>query len=205
MPVMKNYENKIKLVLIVSTLVIVSCVVISLGSLFVAQGMVDDAHKKIYVLDGTVPILVSQTTMDETLDVEAKSHVEMFHHLFFSLAPDQNYIDYTIEKAMNLADETALAQYNALREKGFYNEIIGTSSVLSIFCDSINFNSKTMEFKYYGRQRLERRTMILMRKIVTAGRLERSPRTDNNPHGLIIRDWRTLLNEDIERREKTTY
>lgn len=205
MPVMKNYENKIKLVLIVSTLVIISCVVISLGSLFVAKGMVDDAHKKIYVLDGTVPILVSQTTMDETLDVEAKSHVEMFHHLFFSLAPDQNYIDYTIEKAMNLADETALAQYNALREKGFYNEIIGTSSVLSIFCDSINFNSKTMEFKYYGRQRLERRTMILMRKIVTAGRLERTPRTDNNPHGLIIRDWRTLLNEDIERREKTTY
>lgn len=202
---MKNYENKIKLVLIVSTLVIISCVVISLGSLFVAKGMVDDAHKKIYVLDGTVPILVSQTTMDETLDVEAKSHVEMFHHLFFSLAPDQNYIDYTIEKAMNLADETALAQYNALREKGFYNEIIGTSSVLSIFCDSINFNSKTMEFKYYGRQRLERRTMILMRKIVTAGRLERTPRTDNNPHGLIIRDWRTLLNEDIERREKTTY
>ncbi len=202
---MKNYENKIKLVLIVSTLVIISCVVISLGSLFVAKGMVDDAHKKIYVLDGTVPILVSQTTMDETLDVEAKSHVEMFHHLFFSLAPDQNYIDYTIEKAMNLADETALAQYNALREKGFYNEIIGTSSVLSIFCDSINFNSKTMEFKYYGRQRLERRTMILMRKIVTAGRLERTPRTENNPHGLIIRDWRTLLNEDIERREKTTY
>ena len=202
---MKNYENKIKLVLIVSTLVIISCVVISLGSLFVAKGMVDDAHKKIYVLDGTVPILVSQTTMDETLDVEAKSHIEMFHHLFFSLAPDQNYIDYTIEKAMNLADETALAQYNALREKGFYNEIIGTSSVLSIFCDSINFNSKTMEFKYYGRQRLERRTMILMRKIVTAGRLERTPRTENNPHGLIIRDWRTLLNEDIERREKTTY
>lgn len=205
MPVMKNYENKIKLVLIVSSLVIISCVVISLGSLFVAKGMVDDAQKKIYVLDGTVPILVQRTTMDETLDVEAKSHVEMFHHLFFSLAPDQTYIDYTIEKAMNLADETALAQFNALREKGFYNEIIGTSSVLSIFCDSINFNSKTMEFKYYGRQRLERRTMILMRKIVTAGRLERTPRTDNNPHGLIIRDWRTLLNEDIERREKSVY
>ena len=40
--------------------------------------MVADAHKKIYVLDGTVPILVKQTTMDETFDVEAKSHIEMF-------------------------------------------------------------------------------------------------------------------------------
>lgn len=203
--VIKNLENKIKLVLILCSLFLVGCVVISLGSIWTARGMVSDAQQKVYVLDGNVPILVNRSTMEETLDVEAKSHVEMFHHLFFSLAPDQNYIDYTIEKAMNLADETALAQYNALREKGFYNEIIGTSSVLSIFCDSINFNSKTMEFKYYGRQRLERRTMILMRKIVTAGRLERTPRTDNNPHGLIIRDWRTLLNEDIERREKTTY
>lgn len=204
MSVMKNYENKIKLVLIVATLVFVSCVIISLGSLFVAKGMVDDAHKNIYVLDGTVPVLVQRTTMDETLDVEAKSHIQMFHHLFFSLAPDQSYIDYTMEKAMNLADETALAQYNALREKGFYNEVIGTSSVLSIFCDSIQFNKQTMEFKYYGRQRLERRTMILIRRLVTAGRLERTPRTENNPHGLIIRDWRTLLNEDVERREKTT-
>ena len=204
MSIMKNYENKIKLVLIVATLVFVSCVIISLGSLFVAKGMVDDAHKNIYVLDGTVPVLVQRTTMDETLEVEAKSHIQMFHHLFFSLAPDQSYIDYTMEKAMNLADETALAQYNALREKGFYNEVIGTSSVLSIFCDSIQFNKQTMEFKYYGRQRLERRTMILIRRLVTAGRLERTPRTENNPHGLIIRDWRTLLNEDVERREKTT-
>lgn len=204
MSIMKNYENKIKLVLIVATLVFVSCVIISLGSLFVAKGMVDDAHKNIYVLDGTVPVLVQRTTMDETLDVEAKSHIQMFHHLFFTLAPDQSYIDYTMEKAMNLADETALAQYNALREKGFYNEIIGTSSVLSIFCDSIQFNKQTMEFKYYGRQRLERRTMILIRRLVTAGRLERTPRTENNPHGLIIRDWRTLLNEDVERREKST-
>ena len=33
--------------------------------------------------------------MDETLDVEAKSHVEMFHHYFFTLPPDDKYIRYT--------------------------------------------------------------------------------------------------------------
>ena len=57
--------------------------------------------------------------MDETLDVEAKSHVEMFHHYFFTLAPDDKYIRYTMEKAMYLVDETGLAQYNTLKEKGF--------------------------------------------------------------------------------------
>ena len=145
--------------------------------------MVADAHKKIYVLDGTVPILVKQTTMDETFDVEAKSHIEMFHNLFFTLAPDDKYIDYTIKKAMYLIDESGLAQYNTLKENGFYNNIIGTSTICSIFCDSIKLNKKDMSFTYYGRQRIERRTSILMRQLITAGKLRRVPRTENNPHG----------------------
>ena len=203
--VIKNLENKIKLVLIVSCMFMVGCIIISLGSIFTAKGMVDDAHKKVYVLDGNVPILVQRTTMDETLDVEAKSHVELFHHLFFTLAPDDKYIEYTMEKAMYLVDETGLAQYNALKEKGFYNNIMGTSAVFSIFCDSIKFDKDKMQFIYYGRQRIERRTNILMRKLVTAGELKRVPRTDNNPHGLLITNWRTLLNQDLEQKQKTIY
>ena len=203
--VIKNLENKIKLVLIVSCMFMVGCIIISLGSIFTAKGMVDDAHKKVYVLDGNVPILVQRTTMDETLDVEAKSHVELFHHLFFTLAPDDKYIEYTMEKAMYLVDETGLAQYNALKEKGFYNNIMGTSAVFSIFCDSIKCDKDKMQFTYYGRQRIERRTNILMRKLVTAGELKRVPRTDNNPHGLLITNWRTLLNQDLEQKQKTIY
>ena len=205
MAVIKNLENKIKLVLIVSCMFMAGCIIISLGSIFTAKGMVDDAHKKVYVLDGTVPILVQRTTMDETLDVEAKSHVELFHHLFFTLAPDDKYINYTMEKAMYLVDETGAAQYNALKEKGFYNNIMGTSAVFSIFCDSIKFDKEKMSFTYYGRQRIERRTNILMRQLVTAGNLKRVPRTENNPHGLLITDWRTLLNKDLEQRNKTIY
>ncbi len=205
MAVLKKLENKIKLVLIISGLFLMGCIVISLGSLFVARGMVADAHKKIYVLDGTVPILVKQTTMDETLEVEAKSHVEMFHNLFFTLAPDDKYIDYTIKKAMYLIDESGLAQYNALKEKGFYNNIIGTSTICSIFCDSIQLDKNRMSFTYYGRQRIERRTSILMRQLITAGSLRRVPRTENNPHGFIIYGWRTIANKDISESQKANY
>lgn len=205
MAVIKNLENKIKLTLVVSCMFMAGCVIISLGAIFTAKGMVDDAHKKVYVLDGTVPVLVQRTTMDETLDVEAKSHVELFHHLFFTLAPDDKYINYTMEKAMYLVDETGMAQYNALKEKGFYNNIMGTSAVFSIFCDSIKFDKEKMSFTYYGRQRIERRTNILMRKLVTAGNLKRVPRTENNPHGLMITNWRTLLNQDLEQKQKTIY
>ena len=76
--VIKNLENKIKLVLILCSLFLLGCIVISFGSIWAARTMVDDAQKKVYVLDGNVPILVNRSTMEETLDVEAKSHVEMF-------------------------------------------------------------------------------------------------------------------------------
>lgn len=203
--VIKNLENKIKLVTIVCCVFLAGCVIISMSSIWTARNMVVDAQKKIYVLDGTVPVLVERTTMDETLDVEAKSHIERFHHLFFTLAPDDKYIKYTMDKAMYLVDETGLAQYNTLKEKGFYNNIMGTSAVFSIYCDSINFDPQKMEFKYYGRQRIERRTSILTRELVTAGQLKRVPRTDNNPHGLLIVNWRTLLNKDIEQKTKNNY
>lgn len=203
--VIKNLENKIKLVTIVCCVFLAGCVVISMSSIWTARSMVADAQKKIYVLDGTVPVLVERTTMDETLDVEAKSHVERFHHLFFTLAPDDKYIKYTMDKAMYLVDETGLAQYNTLKERGFYNNIMGTSAVFSIYCDSINFDPQKMEFKYYGRQRIERRTSILTRELVTAGQLKRVPRTDNNPHSLLIVNWRTLLNKDIEQKTKNNY
>ena len=203
--VIKNLENKIKLVLIVCGLFLLGCTVISFGVILTARGMVSDAQKKVYVLDDNVPILVTRSTMEETLDVEAKSHVEMFHNFFFTLAPDDKYIKYTMEKAMYLIDESGLAQYNALKEKGFYNNILGTSSVFSIYCDSIQFNRDDMSFKYYGRQRIERRSNLLMRELVTEGYLRRVPRTENNPHGLLIVNWRTILNKDLFERRKTSY
>lgn len=203
--VIKNLENKIKLATILCCVFLVGCIIVSISSIWTARQMVVDAQQKVYVLDGNVPILVNRTTMEETLDVEAKSHIEMFHHYFFTLAPDDKYIKYTMEKAMYLVDETGLAQYNALKEKGFYSNILGTSAVFSIFCDSIKFDKEKMEFTYYGRQRIERRTSVLTRELVTAGQLKRVPRTDNNPHGLLIINWRTLLNKDLEQKNKVAY
>ena len=205
MPLLKNLENKIKLVMTICVLFLTGCIVISLSSIIIAKGMVDDAHKKIYVLDGNVPILVQRTEVDETMEVEMKSHIELFHHLFFTLAPDDKYIKYTIEKAMYLVDETGVAQYNALKEIGLFNNIMGTSAVFSIFCDSIDLDKKKMHFKYYGRQRIERRTSILYRQLVTEGDLRKVPRTPNNPHGLLIENWRTVLNKDLEQRNKQAY
>lgn len=205
MSVLKNLENKIKLAAILSTVSIVSSAVVSIFSFIIARGEVADAHKNIYVLDGNLPVLVHQTDMEVTNAIEAKADIEAFHHLFFTLSPDDKYIEYTMKKAMYLIDETGLAQYNSLKEKGFYSNLVGTSTICSIFCDSIQLDEKALKFVYYGRQRIERRTSILYRQLVTAGDLRRVPRSENNPYGFLISNWRTLKNVDLEERQKSNY
>ena len=69
--VIKNLENKIKLVLIICSLFLTGCVIISISSIWTARTMVNDAHQKVYVLDGNVPILVNRSTMEETLDTSS--------------------------------------------------------------------------------------------------------------------------------------
>ena len=57
--VIKNLENKIKLVLIICSLFLVGCIIISISSIWTARTMVKDAYQKGYVVDGNVPILVN--------------------------------------------------------------------------------------------------------------------------------------------------
>ncbi|EJW91389.1 transposon TraK protein, partial [gut metagenome] len=51
---------------------------------------------------------------------------------------------------------------------------------------------------YYGTQLIKRRTRDLKRSMVTTGYIETVPRTRNNPHGLMVTNWRTLENKDLD-------
>ena len=67
-----------------------------------------------------------------------------------------------------------------------------------ISCDSIQLDEKTRVFRYYGTLFIKRRSKDVRRLIITSGSLETIPRTENNPHGLLITGWKTLENRDLE-------
>ncbi len=127
-----------------------------------------------------------------------RGYIENFHQYFFNLPPDNDYIKWTVGKAMYMADGTALKQKQALDENGFYSDIISSSAVCTIICDSIQFDEHTRKFSYYGTQIIKRRTRDLKRTMLTTGYVENVPRTQNNPHGLMITNWRTLENKDLD-------
>ena len=140
-----------------------------------------------------------KTTVCYPLIITTKhGYIENFHQYFFNLPPDNDYIKWTVGKAMYMADGTALKQKQALDENGFYSDIISSSAVCTIICDSIQFDEHTRKFSYYGTQIIKRRTRNLKRTMLTTGYVENVPRTQNNPHGLMITNWRTLENKDLD-------
>jgi len=205
MALLENLDKKIKTSLIVSLASLAGAVVFCLMTVLISFNFASNERQKIYVLDGETPRTATLTEQHVSIDIEAKAHIHRFHELFFTLAPDDKYIQYNIEKSMYLIDESGLAQYNTLKEKGFYNNIISASAMFSIMTDSIKFNKDNMTFIYYGKQRIERKTSILFRELITEGNLTQTTRTENNPHGLMITNYRTVQNKDLEYKTKSSY
>ncbi|ARS38034.1 conjugative transposon protein TraK [Pontibacter actiniarum] len=199
-----NLEKKMKLAFAVSIGSFISSIIIVGTVCTFAFRYAEEQRKKIYVIDHSVPLLVEQTELGVNRTVEYKSHVNMFHLLFFTLPPDDAYIRNNISKAMYLIDESGLAQYNNLKEKGYYNQILASSAVLTIKTDSVKVD-ENRHFTYYATQRIERETSVMKRLLVTEGDLEEVPRTENNPHGLLIKNWKTVLNKDLEYVEKKSF
>lgn len=201
--IIKNIESKIKLALIVSILSIVSG--LSLAFLGVYQGIriAENASEQIYVLniDG-VPSLAQRSDSETSFELEAKSTIKTFHRLFFTLPPDDKYIERTISEALYLIDESGVKQRNALLDKGFYNDILSHSANFTIVCDSITLDQASMTFRYYGKQRIEKKYSLTTRELITTGGLRKIARTENNPFGYLIIDYRTISNRDLAEERK---
>lgn len=205
--IIKNIEAKVRLATFLSAGSFVMAGVIVLIVSFFAYRQVADARKSVYVLDAnSVPLLARQTNLQMNRAAEYRSHVNLFHSLFFSLTPDDKYIEYQMKKAMYLVDESGALQYNNLKEKGFFNSVLSSSAVLTLQTDSIFIDEARKYFRYYGRQKIDRRSSTIIRSLVTEGYLkDLEIRSDNNPHAVLITRWKTLENKDLEHVQKNSF
>lgn len=194
----QNLENKIRTVTIVAVATVVAAALITIIAVFLAFSMVQKERSQVYVLSNGIPLLAQRLEQQQDMMIETKSHIDMFHSYFFNLAPDDEYIEWTIKKALYLIDESGMRQRKTLIEKGFYQNVISSSAVLSLITDSIKVNLDSMSFTYWGKQHIERPSSKTIRSLVTKGKIKRTKRTPNNPHGMIIYNWRTIENNDLK-------
>lgn len=198
----KNIEKRIKINKAISISAIVFALLLVIAGFMFAYTLVQDSRKSIYILDNGVPVLVKQT--DEMLNrpVEYKSQIELFHRLFFTLAPDDSYIKENVEKSLYLIDDSGKKEYANLREKGFYNQLISSNSMITIHTDSIKLDIEKMRFMYFGTQIINRKSSILKRKLITEGFFHNIIRSPNNPHGVLLKNWRIIDNSEISNQQK---
>ena len=105
---------------------IAGCAVICGFTVWCCISLVNRERQQIYVLDGDIPFLAERAQLEANFTMEAKAHIQLFHQYFFNLPPDNDYIKWTVGKAMYMADGTALKQKQAMDENGFYSDIISS-------------------------------------------------------------------------------
>lgn len=201
----KNIEQRIKINKAVSIATIVFAAFIVVAGFFFAYKMIEDSRKSIYILDNGVPVLAKQTDVLLNRPVEYKAQIELFHRLFFTLAPDDTYIKENIQKSLYLIDDSAKKEYTNLKEKGFFNQIVASSSMVSIHADSITLNPDNKKFQFFGKQMITRKSSIITRKLITEGFYEDIIRSPNNPHGVMLKNWRIINNEEISNQNRNSY
>lgn len=163
-----------------------------------------EAESRIYILANGKVLEAYAADRRDNIPVEARDHVKMFHHYFFTLDPDDNVIKEQISKALYLADHSAKQQYDNLKENGYYAGMISGNISQEIEADSIRIDTHTYPyyFRYSGRQRIIRPSSINTRLLVTEGYLRSVARSDHNPHGFLLEKWRTLENTDLKTEQR---
>src|SRR5690348_11199817 len=109
---LRNIESAFQQNKRIVALVILASGLISVAAMYFAYKAYREAAGHIYVLANGKVLEAIAADRKDNIPVEARDHIRMFHHYFFSLDPDEKVIDGNIAKALYLADESARNQYN---------------------------------------------------------------------------------------------
>lgn len=196
----KNIDTAFKHIRTFSLFMILANVITICFVIYSNYRVVDKAGNRIYILYNGKVLEAIASDKKTNLPVELRDHIKTFHQYFFNLSPDDKAIRVTVNKALNLADESAKKQYDNLRESGYYNNLIAANIVKEIQVDSIQLDIDQYPYRFicYATEKLVRSTSTVYRKLTTQGSIfNLKSQTDNNPHGFMIRGWEILENRDL--------
>lgn len=176
------------------------CAAVTVAAVGLSYRFAERQRQKIYVLDNGRSLMVALSQdLAQNRPVEAREHVRRFHELFFTLSPDKAAIESNVNRALLMADKSALAYYKVLQEKGFFNRLIAGNVMQIAEVDSIrcDFDRYSYEVTTFARQRIVRESTVTERSLVTTCRLVNTVRSDNNPQGFMIERLNVIENRDL--------
>lgn len=203
-----DIQRKFRFTVYVLFITALSLIGISIYVFSLSANLVERSQQKIYVLDNGKSLLVAlREDISENRNAEGRDHVKRFHELFFTMEPDKAYIENNIREALHLADRSAMKQYQSYKENNLYNQVIASDISMTVQTDSIelDFSTYPYRFHFYGKQKIVRKSNITIRSLSTSGTLRNISRTDNNPHGFLMENWRIEENKDLETTKRKVF
>jgi hypothetical protein len=177
--IIQNIEAKVRLATFVAAGSFITSIIISLIACFFAYNQVTNAGKTIYVFSNGQALKATATDMQTNRPAEYRAVIDQFH--------------------------SGVEMYNDLKENGYFNSILSSSSVITLQTDSIFLDVPHRYFRYYGKEKIDRRSSTVTRSLITEGNLVDIKRSENNSNGVLITNWKTLENKDLENVPKTTF
>ncbi|MDR1225757.1 MAG: conjugative transposon protein TraK [Prevotellaceae bacterium] len=203
---LQNIETSFQLVRMVAVIAIVGSVVFSCYTKCSSDRIVAAMQRHVYVLDNgkSLMLALSQEDMMQNRPAEARHHVQIFHELFFTLSPDNEVINYGIRRSFNLSDKSTFDYFNDLKEAGYYRRLIANNIQQRVQVDSISCNMDVYPYqvKVFAQQIITRGSNITRRTLLTNCLLQNALRSDNNPHGFLITDFKVIENKDLSREKR---
>jgi len=192
---MKTPYTHIYNVLRLNRFIVLSVLVIAFTSSTISLYQVRKVHQemldKAFAVhtDGMI-LPLKLTDQKEHLEVEALSHLELFHRYFYDLNTS-NY-ESSLEKSLWLGNQSVDEVYRQKRADGIYNRLLQYSLVQKVTgVDSeIDLTKEPYAFKAKIHFEINRGSITDRYELVTSGELIRVERHfPRNPHGLLITNY----------------
>lgn len=189
--------SKTKTYLFIASMVAAWAAVIVLAVYF--NNRLEASSNRVYVMVGGNSLEYA-LSKDASINrrSEAENHLKMFHGFFYNLDPDPDDIKKSINKALNLGDNSVRDLYLSRNESLYYHKLVDASISSRIEFDSIKIDMRSEPHSaiIYAKQNIIRSTKTIHKNLIATCQLRQSKRTDNNPHGFIIERYR-IVNSDI--------
>ena len=195
----KNIDTAFKHIKLFSIFLLLANAATMCFCIYKSYAIVTLAQNQVHILYNGKVLEAIASDRKTNLPVELRDHIKTFHEDFFTLVPDDKQIDATVTKALYLADGSAKAAYDNLKEAGYFNNLISANINQQVQVDSIRLDLDKYPYAFtcYATEKLVRSTSTVTRKLITQGKVsDLKTETDNNPHGFLIQGWEILQNND---------
>ncbi|NJB38096.1 hypothetical protein [Croceivirga sp. JEA036] len=207
MLILNNIATKEKLFTIGAMVSATVCIIVSVAAMFIYRSALKESNDKkrqeIYVaVNGSIIKAQLEDDFQRPLEVAHKGFLELFHNYLWSMEPNIRFIERNKKMAREMGDASVDVLFRLLESKGYYSNLIaGDYSVIFEVEEehiTIDYTKEVPTFKLSGTLKTLRTNDIIVKKVVTVGKIMQKSYEFSNFTGFYVRDLEVLEFSEVE-------